>query len=56
MSSQGNVVDFLKRVPSQYRQDAFCRAYGRFKADHHRRLKERDEKRNRDEVRQDESK
>ncbi len=44
MSNQGNVIDFLKRVPSQYREDAMFRAYGRHRARNWRLMQERDEK------------
>jgi hypothetical protein len=54
MSKQGKVINFFDHVPLRYRLDAGNRAYGRFRADQHRRLKEREEKRNREEVRQDE--
>ena len=44
MSKQGKVIDFFEHVSSRYRLDAMNRAYGRHKADHHRRMKERDKK------------
>ena len=48
MSNQGNVIDFLKRVPSKYREDAICRAYGRHRQRLHQ-MHEAAEKRKRQE-------
>ena len=54
MSDQGKVIEFLKRVPAEYRQDAIFRRYGRFRADQHRRMQERDEKRKKSELSEEE--
>ena len=32
----GEVIKFRDRMPREYRKDAMCRAYGRFKQRHHR--------------------
>ncbi len=44
-SSDGNVIKFLEKIPESCRQDAMFRAYGRHKARNHRKMRERDEKR-----------
>jgi hypothetical protein len=50
----GKVFQFREYQSKQAREDSVCRGYGRFKADHYRRMQERDEKRKRQEVPKDE--
>ena len=35
-SGGSRVIDFLQRIPKQYREDAMCRAYGRHRQRQHR--------------------
>ena len=52
-SKNATVIDFLKRTPDEYRNDAMCRAYGGHRQRNHR-MQEAAEKRKRQEKLQDE--
>ena len=53
-SGDGKVIDFAPYLAQLHQQKQMCRAYGRHRARNWRLMQERDEKRNREEVRQDE--
>ena len=53
-AGDGEVMDLFLHIPKHHRHDSMFRAYGRHRARNWRLMQERDEMRNRDEVRQDE--